>query len=292
MADKTIIIGFDMETDIGSWTSDDRGLKLGTPEILRLLRNHGVPATFLFTGRECQGNPRVVEQVLSEGHEVGAHSMYHESMGPPIFDMPGAYSVLDSEVKARLELCATVIEKVSGVRPVSFRAPRGFGSSAMVNALQELGYLVDSSLMAYYDGRDFLPYHPSSEDWTKLGDLTILELPLFYNPKGSAEGSKRGRDQWPMMRLKGSAWFGDLCLRLLDEVKDDKGRSVLCMYIHPWEFVEMPRTLHTDEATIHLNAFLHKGTGAYQSEALDEFLGLMKDQGVAFARMRDLAASW
>jgi peptidoglycan/xylan/chitin deacetylase (PgdA/CDA1 family) len=53
VAQKTLILSFDMETDIGSWTSGVCGITEGTPEILMVLRNHHVPATFLFTGREA-----------------------------------------------------------------------------------------------------------------------------------------------------------------------------------------------------------------------------------------------
>ena len=44
---KTIILGFDMETDIGSWTLNDRGLVEGSPHILRILRRHDALDTFL-----------------------------------------------------------------------------------------------------------------------------------------------------------------------------------------------------------------------------------------------------
>jgi len=290
--ERKIVIGFDMETDIGSWTAGDRGVKEGTPQILRVLRNHRVPATFLFTGHVCRSNPAVVEAVLTQGHEIGNHTMYHETVGTPVYDTIGTNFVLDTEVKGRLELATEVIENVAGVRPVSFRAPRLFGSTAMILALEKLGYAVDSSFPAYFYGRDFLPYHPSREDWSKPGDLRILELPVFYDPEGPTQEKNRSRDQWPMLRLKGAAWFSELCLKLLRQVRDAAGRSMLCVYLHPWEFVEMPATIRADEATISFKAFLHRNTGAAAVRALDEFLGRMKADGVAFMTMKGFAAQW
>ena len=44
MAKITTVLGFDMETDIGSWTSFYEGFGPGTREILRLLDKHGISA--------------------------------------------------------------------------------------------------------------------------------------------------------------------------------------------------------------------------------------------------------
>jgi len=180
-----------MEPDIGSWTSSDRGVREGPPEILRVLKNHGVKATFLFTGREAQNHPRVVEKILSAGHEVGCHTMYHETIGTAVFDMPGANVVLESEIKGRLELATKTVQKVAGVRPVSFRAPRLFGSTTMINVLDELGYRIDSSFPSYFYARDFLPYHPSNRDWSKKGKMKILEIPVFYDMDASDDEKHR-----------------------------------------------------------------------------------------------------
>ena len=44
------VFGFDMETDIGSWTSFYEGFKHGTPLILDVLKKHD----FLLHRRQCQ----------------------------------------------------------------------------------------------------------------------------------------------------------------------------------------------------------------------------------------------
>lgn len=288
MGKKTVIISFDMEPDIGSWTTQDEGVKQGTPEILRVLANNSVPATFLFTGREAKNNPRTVEHILSEGHEIGCHTMFHETLGEAVFSMPGDNYVLPQEIKGRLELATEVLEDVSGIRPVSFRAPRLFGSTGMITALDELGYIVDSSFPSYYHGRDFLPYHPSREDWAKDGDMSILEIPPFYDTDAGSDRENRDRDQWPMMRLRGPEWFLDLARRMAN-VKDNAGNSIICIYLHPWEFIDMPETIFTDEAAITFKPFLHKNTGNYALNALDEVIGGLKMDGVEFATMKDFA---
>ena len=50
--DIVVIFGFDMETDIGSWTPFYNGLKYGTPKLLRALSEENVRSTFFFTGEK------------------------------------------------------------------------------------------------------------------------------------------------------------------------------------------------------------------------------------------------
>ena len=57
------VLGFDMETDIGSWTPWYKGFKPGTEMILSVLKKNAVTATFFFTADAAQKNPEVVEMV-------------------------------------------------------------------------------------------------------------------------------------------------------------------------------------------------------------------------------------
>jgi peptidoglycan/xylan/chitin deacetylase (PgdA/CDA1 family) len=287
MNKNIIILSFDMEPDIGSWTTNDQGVKKGTPEILKVLNKHDVPATFLFTGREAQNNPKIVKSILNAGHEVGCHTMYHETIGTAVFDMPGANFVLPTEVKGRLELATKAVEKIAGVHPISFRAPRLFGSTEMINALEKLGYKVDSSFPSYFYGRDFAPYHPSPRDWSINGKSKIMEIPIFYDAEAKEnDKTHRSRDQWPMLRLKGAKWFSDLCRRMQRKVKNTQGDSILCIYQHPWEFIKMPKSIITDEAKISFKPFLHKNCGDYCLAALDEFIQQMKKDNAEFTTMK------
>ena len=287
---KTLILSFDMETDIGSWTNDTRGVTEGTPEILAVLREHGAPATFLFTGREAERHPDVVARIVESGHPIGCHTMYHETVGVPVYNVPVGSFALESEIEGRLALATDAVEKVAGARPVSFRAPRLFGSTRMVLALENLGYTVDSSFPAYFHGRDFAPYHPSREDWAVNGDLDLLEVPIFFDMDADESGDKnRSRDQWPMLRTRGTEWFAGLCRRMFERAGGINGDPVLCVYLHPWEFVDMPREVDTDESTIAFRPFLYQNTGAAAVRSLADFIGLMKDDGVRFTTLEDYA---
>lgn len=55
----------------------DDGPKKDTPELLALLEELGVPATFFFTGQSVRAFPEYAKQVVEAGYPVGCHSMSH-----------------------------------------------------------------------------------------------------------------------------------------------------------------------------------------------------------------------
>ena len=294
-ADRTlyVVVSFDMESDIGSWTDQHVGVARGTPLILEVLARHGVTSTFLFTGDAALACPEALALIKSAGHEIGCHTLHHESMGPPIVDVPDVRAVLPEEVPNRLARATRLIEETAGVRPVSFRAPRGWASNELLVALDGLGYLVDSSYMAYFLGEHLLPYHPSARDWKQPGDLRILEVPLFGDL--TLEGSdkyKRDRDQWPMLRMRDADWLADAVLRNGERLWARGQPMLACLYLHPWEFVEMPSVIETGEARIEFRDYLWKNTGPVALRQLDRFIARMRAAGAQFYTLRDFHAVW
>jgi peptidoglycan/xylan/chitin deacetylase (PgdA/CDA1 family) len=61
-------------------TFDDGPTPEFTEEVLAILRERGVKATFFVTGRELQDNPAEAQRLVAEGHELGNHSYSHEPM--------------------------------------------------------------------------------------------------------------------------------------------------------------------------------------------------------------------
>ena len=174
-----VMLGFDMETDVGSWTPYYEGLTRGTPLLLDCLAEKGVAGTFYFTGDAATKHGEVVRAVRDAGFEVGCHSLYHETLGDELFPIPGMQPLLAHEVRPRLELATHIVEEACGEKMLSFRCPRLFGSTAVVNALEDLGYVSDASYPMYFYRDRLGPYHPSREDWTAMGDMKIVEIPNF-----------------------------------------------------------------------------------------------------------------
>ena len=292
MASLEVLLGFDMETDVGSWTPFHEGLRHATPGILEVFAKHSAKGTFYFVGHSAREVPESVLSVRDAGHEVGTHSLYHETIGDPLFPIPGIHPLLPSEVFPRLEQNTRWIEEICGVRPVSFRCPRLFGSTAVCLALEELNYLSDASYPMYYYRDRLEPYHPSPEDWTKPGTMRLVQIPNFANlAMESSDEFGRDRDQWPKFRTESAVAL----LRHIDEylgflkVRGVR-RRVLSFYFHPWEFHPMPEGLiHFGEGSVLPNPFIVKNCGQYALEQFDLLLAGLRERGATFCTASEIA---
>lgn len=291
--DLIVILGFDMETDVGSFTPFYEGLKKGTPIILNILGRYKAKATFFFTGEAAKKFPAIVKRIASYGHEVGNHTLFHETIGEPIFEIPGIKPLPPEEIPLRLKKSHDIIARVLGKPPLSFRAPRLFGSTQMINALDKLGYKADASYPLYYYEKPITPYYPSKNDWTKEGNLSILEIPNFADMTiKSRDSYGRDRDQWPLYRTKGH----NALLRHIDNfigfLSKKNLPQVLCFYFHPWEFWEMKERYHFGEATVIPDRFITKNCGKVAVKEFEEVLKGLIERGARFYTACGLSRVW
>lgn len=291
MSDLQVVLGFDEESDIGNWTTSYEGFLHGTPRILDVIHRNKVPATFFFTGDSLKKHPEVGALVKAAGHEIGAHTLFHESIGEPLYEVPGMLPVLPEEVPNRLRLCTELIEDITGVRPVSFRCPRLFGSTAVVNALEDLGYVCDASYPMYYFKDRLRPYHPSRQDWTQEGDLKIVELPNFANlAMESKDAHGRDRDQWPLFRTVGASAMFEHIDAFVEYARARDVAPFLCFYLHPWEFHPMPQgDIRSSEGCVRPDPFITKNCGDYAVEQLDLLIQGLLARGAEFIEAREAA---
>ena len=289
-----VVFGFDMETDVGSFTPYYEGVKHGTPRILNLMEKHDIRATFFWTGHAAENHPEMVRRVRDAGHETGCHSLYHETIGDPIFPLPNNWPILPSEVEGRLREATRLVRKASGVRPVSFRCPRLWGSTHVLNVLEKLGYLADTSFPLYFFRKPFVPYHPSSKDWTKPGRMRIVEIPNFCDlSMKSNDPFQRDRDQWPVYRTESAEVLMKKADSFIAYVQARKKRPVLCFYLHPWEFHPMPQgSLDFGESSVKPLPFIVKNTGPKAVKQLDRVCTMLKQRGGRFVTAKKLAAEY
>ncbi|MGF7158863.1 peptidoglycan/xylan/chitin deacetylase (PgdA/CDA1 family) [Rhodoligotrophos appendicifer] len=135
------------------------GPTVAVPRILETYRKLGIQQTF-FVPAWCAGQyPEAVEAMIADGHEVGLHSYIHEN----------SYDLSRDEEQDRLRRSMEILERVSGRRPVGWRAPMYSFSQYSGELLAEEGFLYDASLMG-----DDVPYLIS----TPKGRL--VELPAHW----------------------------------------------------------------------------------------------------------------
>jgi peptidoglycan-N-acetylglucosamine deacetylase len=114
-----------------------------TPQLLELLRRHGLPATFFVTGVRAERHPGLIREILSRGHTLGNHSYHHDPL-----------LMLRSRAKLREEVARTQdVLAAFAVRPLTFRPPVGITNPRLPGILRELGmYCVTFSCRAFDRG--------------------------------------------------------------------------------------------------------------------------------------------
>ena len=294
MTDNPLVIfGIDMETDVGSWMPEWRGLNEGTPKLLELFSSQNIEATFYFTGEAAQVAPDMLKTIDARGHEVGCHSLYHETVGEELFPLPGIKPLMKGEVKPRIEKATSIIEEILGRKPVSFRAPRLWCSDELMRVLESLRYISDASYPMFFYGKRLCPYHPSSLDWKEEGKMRILEIPNFADmTMNSTDKYHRDRDQWPKFRTEGGKVLLRKCESFIEFVRNKNLPPVLCFYFHPWEFVPIEKTYSMNEATVTFAEFLTKGTGDTAVEELKVVIEGLKNMDAEFITAKSLAEQW
>ena len=110
-------------------TFDDGPHPDATPELLRLLDNAGVHATFFLLGRMVDEHPSIARAIVAAGHEIGVHGYEHRlllKVGPR---------------GTREDLCRAVdtITAVTGVVPRWWRPPYGVATTVALLEARRLG---------------------------------------------------------------------------------------------------------------------------------------------------------
>ena len=108
-------------------------------ELLELLHEHGLKATFFAIARDLSGPlaRRRYREVVESGHEVANHSLSH----------PVAFRTLSSATKMReIGEAHRILEDVIRTKIVGFRCPAYDVDEATLQILLDLGYRYDSSL--------------------------------------------------------------------------------------------------------------------------------------------------
>ena len=109
----------------------DDGPSESTPELLRILDTHQVPATFFMCGQNVERLPSVAQSVVGAGHEVGNHSDSH-----PRFDFCSPDFIYRELANAQEKIVLH-----AGTTPKLFRAPYGVRWFGLKSAQQRLGLL-------------------------------------------------------------------------------------------------------------------------------------------------------
>jgi polysaccharide deacetylase family sporulation protein PdaB len=136
-------------------TFDDGPYPPYTGQILDILKEEKVPATFFVVGRNAEKHPELVRRIVAEGHQLGNHTYNHVDL------LKADRTTIADEV----DRTNKVLQAITGAPAHVVRPPHGFRDSVVLDVMAERGLkVVEWSVM--------------SRDWTNPGADTIASRTL------------------------------------------------------------------------------------------------------------------
>lgn len=143
-------------------TFDDAPDNSFTPQILDVLKQLGVPATFFVVGSRAEQFPEGVARMVEEGHAIGNHSYSH----------PQLTKMTPERITTELEQTRRVIKRITGVDTHLFRPPYGAEAPAVLQRIFDLGYKV-------------ILWDVDSLDWKSLPAGQVIDNDLNHAHNGA-----------------------------------------------------------------------------------------------------------
>ena len=121
----------------------------GLPRILKILDRQQVPASFFIPAVSAILHPQVIKDIQGAKlqHEIGVHGWIHERL--PLLNN-------EQEEQRLLNQSIETLTKMTGKRPIGYRAPSWKHSAWTMGQVKAAGFLYDSSLMASDDAYELL----------------------------------------------------------------------------------------------------------------------------------------
>jgi len=107
----------------------DDGPSPATGQILDLLGERQIKATFFVCGMNAERHPEIVRRLAAEGHTIGNHTYSH----------PFAYLLGRRRLAEEIDRTQEALERLTGQRPKLFRPPYGARWFGMFRVLRERG---------------------------------------------------------------------------------------------------------------------------------------------------------
>lgn len=141
-AEESVYRSVKTDTKQIAFTFDDGPHPHLTEEILKILDQYQVKATFFMIGQNVKNYPDVANEVIKAGHEIGNHTYSHVHLE----------RLNDSQVAREIEACDDALEELCEYRPHLFRPPEGAINERIQNCANHEDY---SLILWSIDTRDW-----------------------------------------------------------------------------------------------------------------------------------------
>ncbi len=191
-----------------------------TQTILEILDRRNVKGTFFVQGRVAETFPKLLQRLVTDGHEIQSHGYSHR----PVNKMDKKALIVE------LELARKTVEDACGVQVTAFRAPDFTIDSENIWALEvliETGFTVDSSIFPMRTHRYGISGYPTDPHRVQLpSGASILEVPVAIWASGKIR-----------LPVAGGGYF-----RLIPGIILEKffasmmTKQPVIIYCHPYEY--------------------------------------------------------
>jgi len=141
------------EKKVIALTFDDGPTAEFTPQILDVLREKNVKATFFLIGHKLQKFPKIGQQIVAEGHALGNHTWHHWNN-----------QMTEFTASREIEDTAMLMYEITGVKTSLFRPPNGFLNNGLADYARKRK---DAVVLWTVDSGDWRGSRVSVEDMTK-----------------------------------------------------------------------------------------------------------------------------
>lgn len=203
------------------WDTLSPRLPAAVDEILQLLAQFEVRATFFVLGWVARHEEALVRKISAAGHEIASHGMTHAMLT----------RLSPDEFAAELTDSKALLEDMCGQEVQGFRAPTFsvmHKTAWALDVLARCGYSYDSSIFPVRHDRYGVPEAPTQPHWAVGPEGgRMLELPPLTLRMLGANVPVGGGGY---MRLLPTALVAKGLRRC-----ESQGRGGM-IYLHPWEF--------------------------------------------------------
>ncbi len=170
------------------------------PRFIELFDEYNIKATFFVIAKDLEiaKKRNLVKKIVQKGHEIASHSYSHAF---------GFRNLTHSQKVLEVQKADSLIQKISGKKPVGFKAPGYDMDESALRIIKELGYSYDSSVLPsfFYPPLQLInglisfkirthgpkmvwgfapnrPYRPSPDSIWKQGNFRLIEVPSTVIP--------------------------------------------------------------------------------------------------------------
>jgi polysaccharide deacetylase family sporulation protein PdaB len=155
--DKVVSLTFD-----AAWGNED------TQKLIDILNSYNVKATFFLVGEWVDKYPESLKALSDAGEEIGNHSNTH----------PHMTQLSRDDMIKQIRDCDIKIQKITGKKPVLFRAPFGDYSNSVIEAVNETDHYAVQWDVDSLDWRDYTADKIKQRVLSKVKSGSIV---LFHN---------------------------------------------------------------------------------------------------------------